>query len=47
MIGVRCERSRERIISAVSNPSIPGMFTSSRMTAKSCCRSARSASRPE
>jgi hypothetical protein len=47
MIGVCWERGRERIISAVSKPSIIGMFTSSRITAKSCCSSARSASRPE
>src|ERR1044071_5267784 len=47
MIGVCWERGRERISSAVSKPSIIGMFTSRRMTAKSCCSSARRASRPE
>ena len=47
MIGVCAERWRSRISAAVSKPSMPGMLTSSRMTAKSCSRSWRSASRPE
>ena len=47
MIGVCCERGRVRIISAVSKPSMTGMFTSRRMTAKSWRSSARRASRPE
>ena len=47
MIGVVSERGRCRISAAVSKPSIPGMFTSSRMTAKSCLSRQRNASLPE
>ena len=35
MIGVWADRLRARISGAVSKPSMPGMLTSSRMTAKS------------
>src|SRR6266849_2495210 len=41
------DRGRWRISPAVSKPSIPGIRTSSRMTAKSCFRSCRRASGPE
>src|ERR1700704_3084530 len=47
MIGVVSERRRCRMRAAVSKPSIPGMFTSSRMTAKSCLSRQRSASFPD
>src|SRR5689334_22771507 len=47
MIGVCSERARRRIIAAVSKPSMPGMRTSSRITAKSRWRSSRSAALPE
>ena len=47
MIGVCAVWRRLRIIAAVSKPSMPGMFTSSRMTAKSRSSRTRSASRPE
>src|SRR5947209_4356369 len=47
MIGVRRERSRLRIRRAVSKPSIPGMRTSSRITAKSFFSARRSASSPD
>src|SRR6185436_6814743 len=47
MIGVWEDLRRERMSSAVSSPSIPGMFTSSRITAQSLSRSHRSASSPE
>src|SRR5438094_793219 len=43
MIGMCRERWRSRIRRAVSKPSIPGMRASSRMTAKSSCRTHRSA----
>ena len=47
MIGVCRERSRWRISAAVSNPSMPGIWTSSRMTAKSWSSSRLSASAPD
>ena len=47
MIGVAFDRSRSRISAAVSNPSMPGMLTSSRMTANSCRSTSPSASGPE
>src|SRR6266516_2856576 len=47
MIGVCSQRGRVRMSAAVSKPSMIGMLTSSRMTAKSPWRSARSASFPE
>src|SRR5258705_11741889 len=47
MIGVCADLRRERMSSAVSRPSMPGMFTSSRITAHSLSRSQRSASSPE
>ena len=47
MIGVCCERSRSRISAAVSKPSMPGIWTSIRMTAKSSSRMRSSASSPE
>jgi hypothetical protein len=47
MIGVSRERSRLRISRAVSKPSMPGMRTSSRITAKSFFSARRSASSPE
>src|SRR5262245_22479035 len=47
MIGVACERSRPRISLAVSKPSMPGMRTSSRITAKSCLSASLSASSPD
>src|SRR5574341_2462482 len=47
MIGVSVERSRERMRRAVSKPSMPGMRTSSRMTAKSFFSARRSASSPD
>src|SRR5687768_16820218 len=47
MIGVWAERFRLRIRAAVSKPSMSGMFTSSRMTAKSCLSTCLSASAPE
>src|SRR5678815_1057465 len=47
MIGVSLERSRERIRRAVSKPSMPGMRTSSRITAKSFFSARRSASSPD
>jgi hypothetical protein len=43
MIGVRSERGRFRMSEAVSKPSMPGMETSRRMTAKSCFNNWRSA----
>ena len=46
MIGVCRERSRWRMNFAVSNPSMPGICTSSRMTAKSWASSFFSASGP-
>src|SRR5438270_4178648 len=47
MIGVSRERSRLRIMRAVSKPSMPGMRTSSRITAKSFLSARRSASSPD
>ena len=47
MIGVCADLRRARISAAVSKPSMPGMLTSSRMTANSCSSSQRSASSPE
>src|SRR5437870_1974394 len=47
MIGTCWLLLRWRMRLAVSKPSIPGMFTSSRMTANSWFRTWRSASRPE
>jgi hypothetical protein len=47
MMGVSLERSRPRIIFAVSKPSMPGMRTSSRITAKSFFSTRRSASSPD
>src|SRR6185503_4802153 len=47
MIGMCADLVRLRISAAVSRPSSPGMLTSSRMTAKSRCRTCRSASSPE
>ena len=47
MIGVRSQRGCWWISVAVSNPSIPGMLTSSRMTAKSSFKRRWSASTPE
>src|SRR4051794_37338182 len=47
MIGVCSERFRSRISAAVSKPSISGMLTSSKMTAKSSLSRQRNASRPE
>src|ERR1041385_2953760 len=47
MIGVSLERSRLRISFAVSKPSMPGMRTSSRITAKSFFSARRSASSPD
>src|SRR5689334_7542280 len=47
MMGVVSLRGRCRISLAVSNPSIPGMLTSSRMTAKSSRKRQRKASVPE
>ena len=47
MIGVWADRLPLRISAAVSKPSMPGMLTSSRMTAKSCCSTCRSASAPD
>src|SRR6185369_6441146 len=47
MIGVWRERSRPRIIFAVSKPSMPGMRTSSRITAKSFLSASLSASSPD
>src|SRR3954464_475652 len=47
MIGVRRERSRPRMRRAVSKPSMPGMRTSSRITAKSFLSARRSASSPD
>ena len=47
MIGIVLVRSRCLISSAVSNPSMPGICTSSRITAKSLVSRRRSASSPE
>jgi hypothetical protein len=47
MIGTPRVLTRCRISEAVSKPSMPGMFTSSRMTAYSSWSRQRSASRPE
>jgi hypothetical protein len=47
MIGVCSQRFRSRMSAAVAKPSITGMSTSSRITAKSSFIKARSASRPE
>src|SRR3954471_20105583 len=47
MIGVNRERSRLRMSRAVSKPSMPGMRTSSRITAKSFFSARRSASSPD
>src|SRR5258708_30796862 len=47
MMGVCADLRRERISSAVSSPSIPGMLTSRRITAHSLSRSQRNASSPE
>src|SRR5581483_10757480 len=47
MIGVSRERSRLLIMRAVSKPSMPGMRTSSRITAKSFLSARRSASSPD
>ena len=47
MIGVCAERLRLRISAAVSKPSMPGMLTSSRITAKSRSSTCLSASSPE
>src|SRR4051812_44501341 len=47
MIGVCADLRRERMSSAVSRPSMPGMFTSSRITAHSLSRSQRKASTPD
>ena len=47
MIGVCCERSRSRIRAAVSKPSMPGIWTSIRITAKSSSRTRIRASSPE
>src|SRR5919198_4953786 len=47
MIGVSRERSRLLIMRAVSKPSMPGMRTSSRITAKSFFSARRSASSPD
>jgi hypothetical protein len=47
MIGVVRLRSRPRMNLAVSKPSMPGIWTSSRTTAKSSSSSALSASSPE
>src|SRR5262249_54786192 len=47
IIGVCADFLRPRIRAAVSKPSMPGMFTSSRMTANSLSRTCRSASWPE
>ena len=47
MIGVVRLRSRPRMNFAVSKPSIPGIWTSSRTTAKSSSSSALSASSPD
>ena len=47
MIGVISDCRRWRISAAVSNPSMIGMRTSSRMTAKSWAMTQRSAATPE
>jgi hypothetical protein len=47
MIGTSWVAGRWRMSWAVSKPSMPGMFTSSRMTANSWFSRQRSASRPE
>src|SRR5215467_6010970 len=47
MIGTCAERARLRISDAVSSPSIPGMLTSRRITAKSCSRTDLSACCPD
>src|SRR6266850_4183794 len=47
MMGVCRLRSRSRISAAVWNPSSPGIWMSSRMRAKSCASSCRSASSPD
>src|SRR5579864_2311991 len=47
MIGVWRERSRSRMRAAVSNPSMPDIFTSIRIMAKSWSSTLRSASGPE
>src|SRR4051794_7519241 len=47
MIGVSRERSRLRMMRAVSKPSMPGMRTSSRITAKSFLSARRNASSPD
>ena len=47
MMGMWAERLRPRIIAAVSSPSIPGMLTSRRMTAKSFLSTSRNASSPD
>ena len=47
MMGVPRLRSRIRISRAVSMPEIPGIATSSRISAKSCSSSLASASVPE
>ena len=47
MIGIERVRSRALISRAVSKPSSPGIWTSSRIAAKSSCSSALSASSPE
>ncbi len=47
MIGVWRDCSRRRIIRAVSKPSIPGMRTSRRITARLCLSTARNASSPD
>src|SRR3954464_7951387 len=47
MMGVYRERLRSRIIFAVVKPSMPGIFTSMRMAAKSSSSTHRNASSPE
>ena len=47
MMGVISDCQRWRMSAAASNPSMRGMQTSSRMTAKSWAMTQRSASRPE
>src|SRR5438128_1867413 len=47
MIGVCCERSRSRIKAAVSKPSMPGILTSIKITAKSLSSRQRRHSNPE
>src|SRR2546422_4693606 len=47
MIGTCADRLRPRISAAVSRPSSPGMLTSSRITAKSCCSTRFNACSPE